>query len=321
VTGVPLGPGAEFDRVRAIAVALGSAAAGLGDDCAAVPDGTGTLLVSTDVSVEGVHFRLDWIALEEVGWRAAAAALSDLAASGAEPVGLLAAVVAPRDATDRSVAELMSGVAAAGAAVGSPVLGGDLAAGSAWIITVTVLGRAARPVSRHGARPGDGIWVTGSLGGARAALEAWRRGEVPTASVRRAFARPEPRINAGRWLADHAARAMLDLSDGLAGDASHLAAASAVGLEIELRSLPRAPAVGDEARRLGIAAESFAAEGGEDYELLVAMPAEFGAAEAAELRATTAVPLTRIGRVVAGDGVVLTLDGKTVTARGYDHFR
>nr|MBA3260063.1 thiamine-phosphate kinase [Gemmatimonadales bacterium] len=166
MTTVALGPGGEFDRVRAIAHALGSRARGLGNDCAVIPGGEGSLVASTDVTVQDVHFRLDWIGLGEVGWRASAAALSDLAAAGAEPVGLLAALVAPPHATEAEVVELMSGVASAGESVAAPVLGGDLSAGPAWIVTVTVLGCAARPVGRAGVRAGDGIWVTGALGGA-----------------------------------------------------------------------------------------------------------------------------------------------------------
>ena len=111
--------------------------------------------MSTDASVEGVHFRLDWLSHEEVGWRAAAAALSDLAAEGAEPAGLLVAVTVPPSATEKALVALMRGVGEAGAAVGAPVLGGDLSAGPGWAVTVTVLGWTAAPVTRGGARPGD----------------------------------------------------------------------------------------------------------------------------------------------------------------------
>jgi thiamine-monophosphate kinase len=320
MTSLPLGPGAEFDRIRAIARALGAAAGPLGGDCAVLSEPPGSSLVlSTDVSVEEVHFRRDWLRPREIGWRSAAAALSDLAAVGADPIGLLAAVTLPRDTREGELTELMRGVGDAVATVGGVVLGGDLSAGAAWSVAVTVVGRASRPVSRRGARPGDGVWVTGTLGAARSALETWRRGGEPAPDARAAFAHPVARIAPGRWLAGHGATAMLDLSDGLAGDAPHLAAASGVALELDLDLLPLAPSVRAAAGELGIAPAQFAAEGGEDYELLVTLPAEFAAAD--ELRAECGIPLTRIGSVSAGAGVRLRLDGVDVTLAGFDHFR
>jgi len=311
----------EFQRIRAIERALGHRARGLGDDCAVLPPMDGSIVVSTDASVEDVHFRRDWITLRETGWRAAAAALSDLAAAGAEPIGLLAAVVMPRAAGESDVVELMLGVADAGETVGAPVIGGDLSAGDKWVVTITVIGNAERLIGRAGAIAGDGIWVTGGLGGSRSAVEAWLRQAQPEAAARRAFAAPVPRIAAGRWLAAHGARAMLDLSDGLAGDAEHLAAASRVGIELELELVPVAPEVAKEAPRLGVSAEQFAAEGGEDYELLVALPSEFEDVDVAAFEVATRLPPTRVGRAVEGAGVHCTLGGRPVRLRGYDHFR
>jgi thiamine-monophosphate kinase len=201
------------------------------------------------------------------------------------------------------------------------VLGGDLSAGPGWSVAVTVIGRAERPVARAGAEPGDGLWVTGTLGGARAALEAWRRGEAPAEDARRAFARPEPRIAAGRWLSAGGARAMLDLSDGLAGDAGHLAAASAVRIEVALESVPVAAAAIAEAKRLGIPVQQFAAEGGEDYELLVALPRDFGAEDARGFETACRIAITRVGTVKRGSGVRAELTGRPLTLHGYDHFR
>nr|MBA3259139.1 thiamine-phosphate kinase [Gemmatimonadales bacterium] len=144
---------------------------------------------------------------------------------------------------------------------------------------------------------------------------------LPSPEARRAFAAPVPRIAAGRWLAAHGARAMLDLSDGLAGDAEHLAAASRLALRLELDLVPVAPDAVIEARRLDQPAEQFAAEGGEDYELLVAMPTEFDRAGAAGFEAACGLGLTRIGRAVEGAGVLATLGGRPLALRGYDHFR
>jgi thiamine-monophosphate kinase len=320
VTHTALGEGREFDRVRAIARALGDRAKGLGDDCALLVPAEGRLAVSTDVSVEAVHFRLEWMDYEEVGWRAAAAALSDLAAEGAKPAGLLAAVVVPASGTDAQLTALMSGVGAAGDSVGAPVIGGDLASGPFWSVATTVLGWTTRPVGRSGARPGDGLWVTGALGGARAALAAWRRGGEPLPEARAAFVRPEPRIQAGRWLAAHGASAMIDLSDGLGGDAPHLAAASGVSLELTLDALPLTAAAADEARRAGTAPETFAAEGGEDYELLAALPPTFVEADRLEFERDCGLALSRIGVVGTGRGVRAHLRGVPVALTGYRHF-
>jgi len=316
-----LGPGAEFDLIRAIARALGGAAGPLADDCALIPDGAATLALSTDVSVENVHFRRDWLEAHEIGWRAAAGALSDLAAEGAEAIGLLAAVTAPRSVAERDLVELMRGVGEAAAAAGGTVLGGDLSSAPLWSVTITVVGRAARPVTRAGARPGDGLWVTGTLGGARAALEAWLRGDQPDPDARTAFAHPIPRIAAGTWLAGHGATAMLDLSDGLAGDSRHLAAASGVQLTLQLDDLPVARAVAPEAERLRLAPAAFAAQGGEDYELLVALPSGFAGVDAEAFRRATGLGLTRIGTAGAGAGVRLILGGDDVALAGFDHFR
>ncbi|HKP48435.1 MAG TPA: AIR synthase related protein, partial [Gemmatimonadales bacterium] len=139
-----LGPGAEFDRIREIIQALGPQAAGLGDDCALFPSGDTFFALSTDVSVEGIHFRLDWISLEEAGWRAAAAALSDLAAEGARPLGLLAAVTMPDSAGQGDLLQMMNGVGAAAGSVGATLSGGDLSSGGAWSIAVTVIGETSR---------------------------------------------------------------------------------------------------------------------------------------------------------------------------------
>jgi thiamine-monophosphate kinase len=316
-----LGPGAEFDRIRELARTLGERARGLGDDCALLSDLTGTLALSTDVSVERVHFRLDWITAAEAGWRSAATALSDLAAEGAEPVGLLSAITVPDGATDGDLTALAGGIGEAAAAAGAAVLGGDLSRGPAWSVAVTVIGSAERPVRRAGARAGDALWVTGALGGARAAVEAWRRGDEPAPEARRAYAHPEPRILAGRWLAAHGARAMLDVSDGLAADAGQLAAASGGRIRLSLETVPVAAAAIAEARRMEVPFQQFAAEGGDDYELLVALPAEFGEADARAFESATGIALTRVGAVERGSGVRAELLSRGLELRGYDHFR
>lgn len=317
-----LGPGAEFDRIRRIAARLGSGAGALGDDCALIASADGMLAVSTDLSVEGVHFRRDWLSAEEIGWRAAAAALSDLAAEGATPIGLLTGVAVPRETPETELESLMAGVAAAIQSVGGLVLGGDLSRGATWTVCITVFGRVSRPVTRAGALAGDGLWVTGALGAARAALLSWQAGKTPEPGARTAFAHPEPRIQAGQWLARAGARAMIDLSDGLAGDVPHLAAASGCSMEIDLDRLPvSAPAAAWVAHGGGTPGE-FAAWGGEDYELLAALPAEFAEADAGRFQRENGLPLTRVGSVGIGSGVIFRSGGSPVAlpGAGFDHF-
>jgi thiamine-monophosphate kinase len=183
-----------------------------------------------------------------------------------------------------------------------------------------VLGWASAPVTRAGARAGDGLWLTGSLGGARAALEAWRRGAEPEAEARRRFARPVPRLSGGRWLARHGAHAMLAVSDGLGADAAHLAAASGVALAIDLARVPVAAPAVPEAARLGIPPSQFAAESGEEFELLVALPATFDLEDARAFASVAGVELTRVGEVHAGSGVRATLAGAPIALAGFDHF-
>jgi thiamine-monophosphate kinase len=313
-----LGPGAEFDRIRRVMQVLGAQGVGLGDDCGLIREGEEFFALSTDVSVEGVHFRPQWIRPEEVGWRATASALSDLAAEGAVPVGILCAVTMPARAPETHLLELMSGVGAAAKYAGTLVLGGDMSTGPAWSVAIAVVGRTRAPVTRGGAEPGDRLWVSGSLGGARAALEAWRRGEEPTPEARARFAHPEPRIAAGRWLARHGAHAMIDLSDGLGGDAGHLAAASEIALEIDLAAVPVAPEATSEAERLRVTPQQFAAEGGEDFELLVALPPRFDAAEA--FRRECGIGLSQIGIVGQGSGVRFLLGSQEISLKGFDHF-
>lgn len=315
MTGLPLGPGAEFDRIRAIARRLGPAARGLGDDAAVIPIGGTNLVVSIDASVEGVHFRRDWMTFEQIGYRAAAAALSDLAAEGASVIGVLVSIGAPA-APPRGpdpVTDIMAGVAQALLDVGGAVLGGDLVQSDRYIVDVCVLGRTDHPVTRAGARPGDGIWVTGKLGAPRAALEALERGGAPDERFHARFTNPDPRIHAGAWLAAHGAHAMIDVSDGLVADLAHLAAASGVAITIALETVPLWPGIDDAAA---------AVASGEEYELAVALASDFGPAEAKEFQATHLGLLTRIGEVTAGSGVRVFLNGRPVDVpAGFDHFR
>jgi len=258
---------AELER-RGLAVGI--------EHDAAVVEG---LVVTQDALVEGVHFRFDLLSWRDLGFRAAAVNVSDLSASGAEPLALIVSLGLPGDAAVEDVVELYEGLNE----VGVPVRGGDTTRADRVLLSVTALGRAERVPGRAGARPGDLLVVTGPLGGAGAAFRAGR------------LVRPPLRVEEGRRLA-RVATAMLDLSDGIAPDAGHIAERSGCRLAIELERVPLAE---------GATVDDLSF--GEDYELLAA----------------TADPLDFpvIGRCEEGEGVALTLDGEPVTLSGWDHFR
>lgn len=304
-----LGPGREFDLVRVMMSRWGDRARGIGDDATvlAVPNGE-QLVLSTDASLEDVHFRREWLSPGEIGWRATAAALSDLAAMAARPLGILIALTLSDQWLD-DLGELAEGIGQSASAAGTPIVGGDLTRGDRLAITVTVVGSAATPLRRVGAQPGDALWITGQLGGPALAIAAWNEGRQPTPEARARFARPVPRIREAQWLASAGATAGIDISDGLGGDAAHLAAASGVRIAIDADLLPRVSG----------ADVSTAQRSGEEYELLVATHSEF---DAGAFQREFALPLTRIGTVEQGDpGVDLLIGGERVASpAGYDHF-
>ena len=303
-----LGAGREFDLVRALVERWGARATGLGDDAAVldVPAGR-RLVVSTDASVENVHFRAEWLTPAEIGWRATVAALSDLAAMASEPLGIVVALALPARWRPHAL-EIGDGIADAVEHAGTRIVGGDTTGGQELSLAVTVLGHASAPLCRTGGRRGDAVWVTGELGGPLLALRALDARRVPDATHRARFARPSPRLAEARWLADRGATSMVDVSDGLAGDLGHLAAASGVRLQIELDQLPRIE---------GATVED-AARGGEEYEVALTGPADL---DAAAFEREFGLRLTRIGEVVEGGaGVVALRGGEFVDlAPGYDH--
>ncbi|MCX5767113.1 MAG: thiamine-phosphate kinase [Gemmatimonadetes bacterium] len=311
---LPLGPGSEFDTVRATLARWGSVARGTGDDGAVLDVGEGRqLVVSTDTTVENVHFKRGWFSSNEIAYRAAASAISDLAAMGAEPLGMLISMTLP----DRWRAESMAfadGFGAAARASDITIMGGDLSSGSELNFCVTVLGAALpnRMLSRAGAIPTQALWVTGALGGPRLALQALQRGVVPIPLHRDRFVRPLPRLREARWLAAHGATSAIDISDGVIGDAAHIAAASRARLTIELEWLPV----------ISGATMDDAAQSGEEYELLVSATDQLDAAAFAK---EFGVPITRIGVVDVederGPGLDVLRGGRRVpTPRGHDHF-
>ena len=242
---------------------------------AAVVDG---LVVTQDALVEGVHFRLDWISFRDLGFRAAAVNISDLSASGATPSALVVTLAAPPDTDVGDLYELYQGIAETGV----PVVGGDTTKAASLSLSVTALGRSDRVPGRAGARPGDHLVVTGPLGAAGAGFREGR------------YVRPPIRTEEGRSLA-RSAHAMLDISDGIAQDAAHIALRSGVRCTIDLDCVPIAEgATPDE---LGF---------GEDFELLAAVPeSDFHV----------------VGRCEAGEGVELLRNGEPYSLAGWDHFK
>jgi thiamine-monophosphate kinase len=314
----------EFELIdRYFARAARRAVVGIGDDCAVLQPTPGAQwCVSSDLLVEGRHF-LSTVEPARLGHKALAVNLSDLAACGADPVAFTLALALPR--VDEAFLDgFAAGMFALAERFGIELVGGDTTAGP-LAICITVFGEvpAGQALLRSGARPGDELWVSGTLGDARAALEAFR-GRLATPGeaferLRRAMEMPEPRVELGRRLRGVASSA-IDLSDGLLGDLGHIMQRSGVGARIEVDSLPRSELV---AALPESVQRTCLLHGGDDYELLFSAPPGRAAAVRAAAR-EAGVAVTRIGCIEPGTGLaVAAADGRLldVAARGFDHFR
>ncbi|MBQ7268744.1 MAG: thiamine-phosphate kinase [Bacteroidales bacterium] len=289
---------------------------GIGDDCAVIPRGDGRdTLVSTDLLTEGVHFLRNRIPPRELGWKTAAVNLSDIAAMGGTPTATFLSLAIPKDCDDGFLSEIMAGYADASRAYAAPLLGGDTCASSgALTLNVTVLGECphGHALLRSGARPGDTIYVTGTLGESAAGWKAVQS-TLPETDLTRALIHrhyhPVPRIAEGREIAAcEGAGAAMDLSDGLASDLRHILKASGCGAGIDVNALPLSAQLRQFCKEYGTDPLELALCGGEDYELLFTL----------RPGTTPPVPCTAIGTIHAGSGLVWKGTDRDFT--GFTHF-
>jgi thiamine-monophosphate kinase len=317
VIGMPLSEKELIRQIRRSVRGGKSVVTGIGDDCAVlrVPPGH-EVLVTTDFTIENVHFRRDWHRPELVGWRCLTRGLSDIAAMGGEPLAAFLSLAIASDVSQKWVNRFLKGLLDLAEEFKVPLAGGDTAQSAGGIqADIVVVGSVpkGKAVLRSGAKAGDQIYVTGELGGSAAALARLAESKPVGAGYSRHF-RPQARVAVGQWLRRRGvASAMIDVSDGLSTDLEHICEESHVGAEIEAEAIPRAR-VGPGKKRVAL---EFALHGGDDYELLftsaVAVPS-----------VVAGVRVTRIGRTTKSAGMrLIGADGKVrqLKAGGWEHFK
>jgi thiamine-monophosphate kinase len=304
---------------RVLSGAASDVVVGPGDDAAVVRSGSGELVLTTDAMVEGVHFRRELTTPRDLGYKALAVNVSDVAAMAASPRFAVCALTLSTAVETSWVVELAAGMRECAEEFALSIVGGNLSSGDAVSLVVTVTGEVApgRAVRRNGARPGERLVVTGRLGGAAAGLRVAEQrswSEEERDALHR-FMRPTPRVGEAAVLAAQGASSMIDVSDGLAIDLSRLCRESGVGARIELAALPAHPA----------ATEDEVLGGGEDYQLLATLPSERAVHDArAQLDEGFGVSLADIGVIIEGEGLVAVgADGaeRSLAIEGWDHFR
>lgn len=311
-----IGEFAVIDAITADLPATVGVLIGPGDDAAVVHASDGPLVVSCDMYVDGVHFRSDWASGEEIGRRAALAAMADICAMGAMPTALVIGLAAPADTPVDLVTGIGHGLAAAAGELGAGLVGGDLTRSDRVTIAVTVFGdmRGARPVTRGGARPGDVVALAGRVGWAAAGLAVLSRGFRSPAAVVGAYRVPQPELAAGPIAAVMGASAMTDVSDGLLADLGHIADASRVSIDVSTATLTVPPRLAEVASALGADPMSWLLTGGDDHALVATFPPEV----------MIPAPWQQIGTVgpAGPDGPAVTVDGAAYEgAGGFEHFR
>lgn len=296
-------------------------AIGIGDDCAVLPSGDGELLFSTDLLMEGVHFLRGESSAEDIGWKAAAVNLSDIAAMGGTPVATFLSIALPRDAQGDWAERFIEGYAQISRMYDVPLLGGDTTSSLRDIaVNVGILGRcpSGKRAMRSGAKPGETIYVTGHLGDSAGGLQAILKGIDRNDMVQTLIARhkrPVPRVNEGRALMDSGkVGAMMDISDGIASDLRHIMKASGVGAVVRLDRLPCSRQLLDVCKEHGWDIYELATSGGEDFELLLTGPEG--------LENELDIPLYPIGHITSGNELKWTIDNEEADQEfiGYKHF-
>jgi len=285
---------------------------GPGDDAAVLSAPDGRVVATTDLLVDARHFRRDWSTATDVGRKAAAQNLADVAAMGAAPTGLLLGLAVPPDLPVAWLEELADGMRAECEPLGARVLGGDVVRAEVLVLAVTAFGdlQGRAPVTRSGAKPGDVLAYTGRLGWAAAGLAVLGRGFRSPVGVVAAHRRPEPPYAQGPRAAELGATAMVDVSDGLVADLRHVALASGVGIELDTSRLEVSAKLRDVGKALGIEPMDWVLAGGDDHALAATFPGD----------KRPPAPWRVIGRVARGRGVVV--DGAAYPGpAGWDHFR
>jgi thiamine-monophosphate kinase len=316
--GMPESEKSLIRRIRRMAGTGPAVVTGIGDDAAVlrIPRGH-ELLVTTDFTIENVHFRRDWHRPAVVGWRCLTRGLSDIAAMGGEPQAAFLSLALGGNVPQRWVERFLQGMLELAKKSGVPLAGGDTAQSADGIqADIVVVGSVpkGKAVLRSGAKAGEHIYVTGDLGGSAMALARLRDGLRLGAEGLRHF-RPEPRVTVGRWLREKGIpSAMIDISDGLSTDLEHICQESSVGAELELEAIPRARCGQGKGRYVGL---EYALHGGDDYELL------FTSARPVPTR-VEGIRVTKIGRTTAAAGMMLTDaegDVAPLDAKGWEHFK
>jgi thiamine-monophosphate kinase len=316
----------DKEQKKAVGISVG-----IGDDTAVVaPPDADRMLLTTDTMVENVHFNRAYIRGEDIGYKAMATNISDIAAMGGRPDYATITLGLPRDTDVEFIKDIYRGLLSCAGTYGGLIVGGDLTKSAKVFITVNLTGRASTDLIklRSYAEPGDVVMVTGAVGGAGAALRGLKAGARPGRGMPRSlfmrYARPTPRLLEGSLAAGAGANAVQDISDGLLADLRHICRASGHGARIRLDDIPMFP---EAAKLPGLSKASalrLALTGGEDYELIITAKPAAAAIVKAKVESNTKTPVTFIGEIVAGgtDVEVVDAEGRTVRQKrtGYEHF-